>query len=185
MRRFYLHFAALLLSIKADSIDDYDDISSQGEYNLAKADGLSDKEALKFVQKFSRDNARTPMQWDSSKNAGFTSGKAWLPVHDDFKACNVEIEEKNPDSVLNFYRKLSALRNSSEILLSGDYEELYPNNEEIFIFSRSLGGKKLIIAVNFTTHDVKLPISGGKKILGNYSDEKNYLRATEAVIYEF
>lgn len=170
---------------KFDSIEQYDDISSHGAYNLARADGLSDKEAMRFVQKFSRDNARTPMQWNTSKNAGFTNGKPWLPVHSDFKACNVEIEEKNPDSVLNFYRKLIALRNSSEILLNGDYKELYPESEEIYMFSRSLGGKKLIIAVNFTTHDVKLPISGGKKIFGNYADEKNYLRATEAVIYEF
>jgi len=170
---------------KFDSISDYDDISSHGNYKLAREEGLSDKEAMKFVQKFSRDNARTPMQWNSEKNAGFTSGKAWLPVHSDFKACNVEIEEKNPDSVLNFYRKLSKLRNSSEILLNGEYEELYPENEEIYMFSRSLGGKKLIIAVNFTTHDVKNPIIGGKKVIGNYADEKNYLRATEAAIYEF
>ena len=174
-----------LTNAKFDSIDDYDDISSRGEYDLAKTDGLSDKEALKFVQKFSRDNARTPMQWNTSKNAGFTTAdKAWLPVHDDFKACNVEIEEKNPDSVLNFYRKLSALRNSSEILIGGDYEELYPNDEEIFVYTRKLNGKKFIIAVNFTTHEVKNPITGGKKILGNYSDEKNYLRATEAAIYQ-
>lgn len=172
-------------NVKFDSIEQYDDISSHGAYDLARADGLNDKEAMRFVQKFSRDNARTPMQWNMSKNAGFTSGKPWLPVHSDFKACNVEIEEKNPDSVLNFYRKLIAFRNSSEILLNGDYEELYPESEEIYMFSRSLGGKKLIIAVNFTTHDVKLPISGGKKIFGNYADEKNYLRATEAVIYEF
>ena len=168
------------------TIDEYDDISSRGAYDLARADGLSDKEAMRFVQKFSRDNARTPMQWNSSANAGFTSGKPWLPVHDDFKTCNVEAEEKNPDSVLNFYRKLSALRNSSEILLRGRYEELFPTNEEIFVFTRTLGSKKIIIAVNFTTHDVSLPekiFDGAKKILGNYSDEKNFLRATEAVIY--
>ena len=169
---------------KFDSIEEFDDISTRGNYNLARADGLSDKEALRFAQKFSRDNARTPMQWNSGKNAGFTSGKAWLPVHDDFKACNVEVEEKNPDSVLNYYRKLSKLRNESEILLSGEYEELYPENEELYIFTRSLGDKKLMTVVNFTTHEVKLPIMGGKKILGNYPDEKSYLRATEAVIYE-
>ncbi|MBQ6297244.1 MAG: alpha-glucosidase [Selenomonadaceae bacterium] len=171
-----------------DSIDDYDDISSHGAYDLARADGLSDKEAMRFVQKFSRDNARTPMQWDSSKNAGFTTGKAWLPVHDDFKTCNVEVEEKNPNSVLNFYRKLSALRNSSDVLISGRYEELYPKNEELYIFTRSLGGKKFMTVVNFTTHKVNLPdkiLNGAKKILGNYADAKNYLRATEAAIYEF
>ncbi|MBR6712877.1 MAG: alpha-glucosidase [Selenomonadaceae bacterium] len=169
---------------KFDSIDDFDDISTRGNYNLARADGLTDKEALRFAQKFSRDNARTPMQWNSTKNAGFTSGKPWLPVHEDFKRCNVEIEERDADSVLNYYRKLSKLRNSSEILLRGEYEELYPENEELYIFKRTLGGKTIIVAVNFTTHDVKLPITGGKKILGNYPDEKNYLRATEAVIYE-
>ena len=168
------------------SIDDYDDISSRGQYNLARADGLSDKEAMRFVQKFSRDNARTPMQWDSSKNAGFTSGKPWLPVHDDFKTCNVAIEERDGDSVLNFYRRLSAFRNSSDVLISGDYAELYPNNEELYIYTRTLAEKKILVAVNFTTHDVKLPaqiFDGMKKILGNYADEKNYLRATEAVIY--
>lgn len=171
---------------KFNSIDDYDDISSHGAYDLARADGLSDKEAMRFVQKFSRDNARTPMQWNTSANAGFTSGKPWLPVHDDFKTCNAEVEEKNPDSVLNFYRKLSAFRSSNEILLRGSYEELYHESEELFIFTRTLGAKKIIVAVNFTTHDVKLPekiFAGAKKFFGNYSDEKNYLRATEAVIY--
>lgn len=172
---------------KFNSIDDYDDISSRGNYNLARADGLSDKEAMRFVQKFSRDNARTPMQWNTSKNAGFTSGKPWLPVHKDFETCNAEIEANDADSVLNFYRKLSAFRNSSEVFISGEYQELYPNSEELYIFTRTLGDKKLCTAVNFTTHEVKLPaqiFDGAKKILGNYADEKNYLRPTEAVIYE-
>lgn len=171
-----------------DSINDYDDISSHGAYDLARSDGLSDKEAMRFVQKFSRDNARTPMQWNSSKNAGFTTGKAWLPVHKDFAVCNVEVEDRDSDSVLNFYRKLSALRNSSDVLISGDYVELYPKNEELYIFTRSLGGKKFMTVVNFTTHKVNLPdkiFNGAKKILGNYADEKNYFRATEAAIYEF
>ena len=170
---------------KFKSINDFDDISTRGNYNLARADGLSDKEALRFANKFSRDNARTPMQWNSSKNAGFTSGKPWLPVHEDFKRCNVEVEERDADSVLNFYRKLSALRNSSDVLISGEYAELYPDNEELYIFTRTLGDKTITVAVNFTTHGVKLPAPlNGKKILGNYADEKNYLRATEAVIYE-
>ncbi len=170
---------------KFDSIDDYDDISSRGNYDLARADGLSDKQAMKFVHRFSRDNARTPMQWNSTKNAGFTSAdKSWLPVHSDFKSCNVAIEEQDADSVLNFYRKLGALRNSNETLIYGEYEELYSENEELYIFTRTFGTKKFMTIVNFTTHDVKLPISGGKKILGNYSDEKSYLRATEAAIYQ-
>lgn len=174
---------------KFDSIEDYDDISSRGNYELARADGLSDKQAMKFVHRFSRDNARTPMQWNSSKNAGFTAAdKSWLPVHDDFKACNVALEDNDADSVLNFYRKLGKLRNSSETLIYGEYEELYPQNEELYIFTRTLGDKKFMTAVNFTTRNVNLPenlLKGGKKIMGNYSDEKNYFRPTEAAIYEF
>ena len=170
-----------------DSIDDYDDISSRGQYDLARADGLSDKQAMRFVQKFSRDNARTPMQWNSEKNAGFTSGKPWLPVHDDFKIFNAEVESRDADSVLNFYRRLSAFRNSSEVLLSGEYQELYPNSEELFIFTRTLGDKRFCTVVNFTTHEVALPdkiFDGATKLFGNYSDEKNYLRPTEGAIYE-
>lgn len=174
---------------KFDSIDDYDDISSRGNYDLARADGLSDKQAMKFVHRFSRDNARTPMQWDSSKNAGFTTAdKSWLPVHDDFKTCNVAIEEQDADSVLNFYRKLGTLRNSEETLIYGEYEELYPQNEELYIFTRTLGNKKFMTIVNFTMHEVSLPenlLTGGKKITGNYADEKNCFRPTEAAIYEF
>ena len=171
-----------------DSIDDYNDVSSRGQYDLARADGLSDKQALRFVHKFSRDNARTPMQWNSTANAGFTSGKPWLPVHDDFKACNVEVEGRDKNSVLNFYRRLSAFRNASDVLIGGEYEELCPDSEELYIFTRRLGDKKIITAVNFTTHDVKLPdkiFDGAKKIFGNYPDEKNHFRATEAAIYEF
>ena len=172
---------------KFNSIDDYDDISSRGEYNLARADGLSDKEAMRFVQRFSRDNARTPMQWNTSANAGFTAGKPWLPVHKDFKICNAAVEDLDKNSVLNFYRQLSAFRNSSEVLISGEYAELYHNNEELFIFTRTLGNKKICTAINFTTRKINFPndFKFGKKIFGNYPDEKNYLRPTEAVIYEF
>ncbi len=175
-----------LSNVAFDSIDAYDDVSSRGQYDMARADGLSDKQALRFVHRFSRDNARTPMQWDSSSNAGFTSGKPWLPVHDDFKTCNAAVEEHDANSVLNFYRRLSAFRNASDVLLSGDYEELYHDSEELYIFTRRLGDKKLCTAVNFTTHDVKLPagFKVGKKLFGNYRDEKNYLRATEGIICE-
>ena len=176
------------MNAKFDSIDDFDDISSRGQYDLARADGLSDKQAMRFVQKFSRDNARTPMQWNSSPNAGFTSGKPWLPVHEDFATCNAEVEDADENSVLNFYRKLNALRNSSEVLLNGEYLELLPKDEKLYIFTRTLGDKKLCTVVNFSTQKVDFPkkiFDGAKKIFGNYPDEKNFLRPTEAVIYEF
>ena len=171
-----------------DSIDAYDDISSRGQYDLARADGLSDKEALRFVQKFSRDNARTPMQWDSSPNAGFTTGKPWLPVHDDFATVNADVEARDENSVLNFYRRLSDFRNSSDVLIRGDYRELLPASEELYVFERTLADKKICTAVNFTTHDVAFPekiFDGARKIFGNYPDTKTFFRPTEAIIYEF
>ena len=171
-----------------DTIDDYNDVSSRGQYDMARADGLSDKEAMRFVHKFSRDNARTPMQWDTSANAGFTTGKPWLPVHKDFATVNAAVEDRDANSVLNFYRKLSAFRNANDVLILGEYAELYHGNEELFIFTRTLGDKKFLTAVNFTTHDAKLPdkiFDGARKIFGNYSDAKNFMRPTEAVIYEF
>ena len=173
---------------KFNSIDEFDDISSRGQYDLARADGLSDKQALRFVQKFSRDNARTPMQWNSSANAGFTSGKPWLPVHEDFMTCNAAFEERDANSVLNFYRQLCELRESSPVLLSGEYRELLPKDEDLYIFTRTLGDKKLCTAVNFAPRIIPKPekiFDGATKILGNYPDEKNFFRPTEAVIYEF
>ena len=170
------------------SIADYDDISSRGYYDLARANGLSDKEALRFVQRFSRDNARTPMQWNLEKNSGFTTAdKAWLPMHDDFKECNVDIQEKNSNSVLNFYRQLSAFRNSSDVLVHGTYLELEPENKELYVFTRTLNDKKILTIVNFTTYDVEFPahiLDGARKIFGNYPDEKSFLRPIEAIIYE-
>jgi len=97
-----------------DSIDNYNDISSRGQFNLAKAEGYSDEEAMNFIHRYSRDNARTPMQWSKEKNSGFSSGKPWLPVHEDFANCCVETEDADKNSVLNFYRQLANLRTSEK-----------------------------------------------------------------------
>ncbi|MBR4382179.1 MAG: hypothetical protein IKP64_01325 [Selenomonadaceae bacterium] len=109
-------------------------------------------------------------------------------MHEDFATCNAEVEDADENSVLNFYRKLNALRNSSEVLLNGEYQELLPKDEKLYIFTRTLGDKKLCTVVNFSTQKVDFPkkiFDGAKKILGNYPDEKNFLRPTEAAIYEF
>jgi glycosidase len=91
------------------SIDDYQDISTINHYRFAKEMGYSEKECMEAVHHFSRDNARTPMQWTPGKNAGFSSGKPWIPVSDDYRECNVRTEGEDQDSVLNWYRKLVKL----------------------------------------------------------------------------
>ncbi len=169
-----------------DSIEKYNDISSHGQYQLMLQEGLTVSQAMKFVQRFSRDNARTPMQWNNKKNAGFSTGAPWLPVNENYKTVNAEIEEKNADSVLAWYRKLSKFRADNKELISGDYELLLADSEEIFAFSRSLNGKTFITAVNFTSQNVNLPpdFSNKKIVLDSESDaDKNFLKPFEARIY--
>ena len=140
-----------------NSIDAYDDIQSRAQYEFALNEGFTPAQALKFVHDNSRDNARTPMQWNNSKNAGFTTGKAWLPVNENYLEVNADVEDKDSDSVLNYYRKLAKFRADNEILTSGTYEELLIDSEEIFAFARTLGDKKFITLVNFSDETLTLP----------------------------
>ena len=170
------------------SIDCYNDISSIDQYKWAMRDGYTEAEALKFVHKFSRDNARTPMQWTDEVNAGFTTGKPWLPIHDDFAKCNAKLEDSDKDSVLNYFRTLNNYREHNEALLNGDYEELLKDDENIYAFVRSTESSKIYVLVNFSLSEVTFEadfLNRAKLILGNYGDnKKGTLRATEAVVYE-
>ena len=150
-----------------NSIDDYDDIQSHAQYEFALNEGFTPAQALKFVHEMSRDNARTPMQWNASTNAGFTAGKSWLQVNENFREVNAEVEDADADSVLNWYRTLIKLRAENEVLTFGTYEEILPNDEKIFVFARTLGDEKFITAVNFTDEKIILPqeILRGMKIL--------------------
>ncbi len=180
------------------SIDDYNDLSSRSQYETALENGLSESEAMECVYRFSRDNARTPMQWDASDNAGFTTGKPWLPVHEDYKEQNAESESKDPTSVLNWYKKLAAFRKDTPVLIDGTYREIMAGSEQVYAFVRGNDDKKLIIAANFTgdTADLDLAEAGVteasevKVLLDSYGDKENEtgkvdrLRPYEAVIIE-
>lgn len=171
-----------------DSIDKYNDISSHGQYNFAIKEGFSEKQAMEFVNFFSRDNARTPMQWTVENNAGFTTGKSWLPIHDDYKNCNAEVEDTDKNSVLNYFRKLNNFREQNEILLKGDYEEFFSDDENIFAFSRTFENKKIYVLVNFTLNKISYPaefLKNAEKVFGNYEENnKGELQELEAVVYE-
>ena len=134
------------------SIAEYDDISTKNEYANAIADGCSEEEALEACWRFSRDNARTPMQWDASSNAGFTTGKPWLKVNPNYTAINVADQTRKEDSVLNYYKKLIALRKSEayrEIFTYGDFRPLFETEKNILAYERCLDGKQIIVAANF------------------------------------
>lgn len=175
-------------NVSWDSIDKYNDISSHGQYDIALNEGFTSKQAMEFVHFFSRDNARTPMQWSANKNADFTTGQPWLSLNENYSTINVEAEDIDTDSVLNYFRKLNDLREHNEILLTGDYEELLKGDDKIFAFSRSTESGKIYVLVNFTLDEVSIQadfLNRANFVFGNYEDsDKKRLRPLEAVIYE-
>ena len=176
-----------MTNVTWENINIYNDISSHGQYKFALGEGFSQQEAIKFIQFFSRDNARTPMQWNNGKNAGFSRANPWLPVNENYTRINAELEDKDTGSVLNYYRELIKLREENQALLSGSYHELFPESENLFVFERKFRDKKLVIAANFSLKEaIKAPDSLTGKII--ISTEKNFapmtLRPLEARIYE-
>ena len=156
------------------SIDEIDDISTLDEYQVALDAGLSQEEALKVASRYSRDNARTPMQWSDEENAGFTSGTPWLKVNPNYTSINAASQLKDPDSVRSFYKKLIALRKSPEYKETVVYGELTPLWEEqhnLMAYSRK-ENKTLYVIGNYQREEqsVTLPCAYQKVLLNNYPD---------------
>lgn len=146
-----------------ESIDDVDDISTLDQYKVCLDAGLSDEEALKVVNRFSRDNARTPFQWDDSKNAGFTQGTPWLKVNPDYKRINVKSQAGKKDSVYEFYKKLTALRKNpeyKETVVYGEFEPVMEEQDNLMAYYRNgvWGGRSQRLLV-----------------IGNYQKEERYV----------
>lgn len=132
------------------SIDAYNDVSTRNHYDFAIGEGYSAEEALAGVHRFARDSSRTPMQWNKTANAGFTSGTPWLPVSDDYETVNAASEKADPDSVLNWYIALAKLRGEHPVFTEGSYAELFHEDEKIFAFCRETDGEKAVILINFS-----------------------------------
>ena len=135
--------------------------------NLLKQARTEGKEAWAWegILRKGRDNARTPMQWDETENAGFTTGVPWLKVNPNYPEINVRKEMKEPDSVLNFYRNLIVLRNNNPVLRLGNYEMLLPEHEQIYAFRRALGNKCVEVYCNFSDKSAFVRIPEGRIIL--------------------
>ncbi len=170
-----------------NSIDCFKELNSKSQYAMALKEGFLPQEALRFVQKYSRDNARTPMQWNAEKNAGFSSGKSWIPVHENYKQINVATENVNENSVLAWTKKLLDFRKNSEILLQGNWEPILENDENIFAYKRTFGGKSIFVFVNFSEKEIALEenfMQKAKQIFSSYGDEKkNAIRPFESKIF--
>ena len=133
-----------------ESLDEINDIESLGNVRQHMANGLlTGEEAVEVMRRTSRDNARTPMQWDDSDCAGFTTGKPWLKINPNYQSVNAAEELKRDDSVFHYYQKLISLRKQLDVIVNGTYELLEKDDPELFIYTRTLGTEKLLVVCNF------------------------------------
>jgi len=172
-----------------NSVDDFRDLESINAYRELVESGLyTDEDMFPKIAHKSRDNARTPMQWDASENAGFTTGKPWIAVNPNYKKINVADQLKREDSVFHYYQKLIRLRKENEIIVYGNYELLLPEDENIFAYIRTLDNQKLLVVCNFSKSEQKFDFSGyenAKVLISNYNRdarEDGILKPYEATV---
>lgn len=157
-----------------DRIEDYRDIKTINRYKELTAKG-GDLQAFMADQKMiSRDNARTPFQWDATLHAGFTAATPWIGVNPNFKMVNVATEEEKPDSPLHYFRKLVQLRKANPVLTYGNYTLLDKDNPKIYAYIRTLGSEQVLVVLNFTRESINWPVPSGIKLsqqalITNYS----------------
>ena len=183
-----------MTNIALPRIEDYRDCQALKHYYNDVKHRSPDK-VLPKIQKATRDNARTPVQWSAETNAGFSTAEPWFPVNPNYTAINVAAQEEDPDSLLNFYRKLIIFRSGSRAVRFGDYRELCPNHPHLYVYTRSYEGETLLVLCSFTEKacSFTLPndlIPGGAELLfSNYPcdplKEMITTRPFETRVYRF
>lgn len=157
-----------------DSMDDYVDVESLNAYDMLLEQGNTPDVAFKIIQAKSRDNSRTPMQWDASENAGFSTGTPWLKAGKSYKTINVETEKTGP--IFTFYQDLIRLRKELPIVSEGDYKATYKDSDKVYAFERLHDGQKLLVLNNFFAEEVELDLADdyahGQVLISNYPDSK-------------
>ena len=180
-----------MTNIEFNTIDDFADIEAVNMYKERIAAGCDRESVLRSLRAKARDNARTPMQWNNSENAGFTQSKPWYRVNPNYPQINVENALADENSVFYCYQKLIKLRRENPIMVYGDYALLLPDDENIYAYTRTYQDKTWLVICNFYKNSVEFSLNGtGKVLISNYenscTDLKNgRLRPYEAVIYEW
>ncbi|MBS5936936.1 alpha,alpha-phosphotrehalase [Clostridium sp.] len=179
-----------------EDIQEYRDVESINYYNILKEEGKEEEEIIEILKSKSRDNSRTPMQWDDSINSGFTKGTPWINVSKRYKEINAENNKKDEDSIFYHYKKLIDIRKEEDVIAYGDYRILDKDNEKIYAYERKLDNISVIVVNNFYKEEVEINLSkeinlDNKKIeilLSNYKDSlldlnNLKLRPYESVVY--
>lgn len=167
-----------MTNVKFENINKYNDIKSVNIFNERLESGISEEEALKEIWAISRDNSRTPMQWDNSENAGFSNNKPWIDINSNYKEINVEAQLRDSNSVLNFYKKMIHTKKNSETLSYGEYKLILDEDENIYSYIRILGDKKYMIICNLSDNEnlykyEKETLKFENLILSNYEVDKH------------
>ncbi len=182
-----------MTNIKITDINDYDDVEAKGKYNdlVIRDKVLTKEQFLAACNQECRDNNRTPMQWDDTVNAGFNIGhKTWLKVNPNYTEINEKKEENDPDSILNYYKRMIRLRKSdeyAELFVYGEFENVETDDDEVFVYTRTYQNKKVAVISNMgkDKKELKLPFEVKKILLHNYEDCKDEtLRPYESYVAE-
>lgn len=183
-----------MTNVKFPMIDEYKDIESLNMYNERVTHGGADPgTVMAAIQTRGRDNARTPVQWDDSEHAGFTTGTPWIGVNANYKTINAKQQLDDPESVFHYYKNLIALRKEHLILTYGDYELLLPDHETIYAYTRTLGNETWLIVLNFSTEPSVFEWPGNLEsreatlVIGNYDEgdaDRKEWRPYEARVYK-
>ncbi len=180
-----------MTNVRFDSIDDYNDVAIKNLYKEERAAGKSHEEIMKIIWKNGRDISRTPMQWNTETNSGFTTGKPWMKVNPNYQEINVEAELNDADSILNYYKQLILLRRDHDALIYGNYDLILENHDHIFAYKRNFGDETYVVLTNLfdqTTH-AELPngllSEQSTLLLGNYNvDVANKTDDLESITFQ-
>ena len=174
-----------MTNVKFPDISCYEDIETVNMYHERLEAGYGKDDIMRSIYAKSRDNARTPMQWSSEENAGFTTGRPWIRMNPNYTEINAESERKDPDSVYHFYRKLIHMRKEYPVFVDGKFELLLPDDEQIFAYVRRDDDSQMLVCANFTGEPAECPVSGEWKgaqvLLHNYQGELSWGMDSEKI----
>ena len=168
-----------------ERIDQYRDVESLNAYDMLKDKGLKYQEVIEILKAKSRDNSRTPMQWDDSRNAGFTDGEPWIEVAENYSDINAKKAVEDNNSVFYTYKKLIDFRHNMEILTTGDIRPLLMKDKDLFAYERNLSGESLLVISNYSDRTLPYPEdvdTTGEILISNYDNQVSELRPFETMM---
>jgi len=172
-----------MTNIEFESINDYKDVETKNAYNELLENGFSKEKIMSSIYENGRDNARTPLHWNSEKYSGFSTIEPWIPVNPNYKSINIESQIDDQESILQYYRKLIDFRRNSsfsECIIYGRFELLLPDDDKVFSYIRSDDKYKLLILCNYSQDviepNIPLEYSSGDILLSNYNFDNHNLK---------